>query len=153
MSADYPAAGSVLPFVESVSAHVFCRSCDFNRVAPDAYRPFSFLWTPTGAPCCRRLREWPEHERILTELRAEMLAGLPGAGKSVEKALSALGMNKLYYAFDPKYIPHVVPTNVALQDLLHLFFDGLTRHELAWLFYVFFKLGLDRDVVNEAIKK
>ena len=79
-----------------------------------------------------------------------------GGGRSPAVAPRfAAGLAAFFAAlgFDPKYIPHVVPTNVAPQDLLHLFFDGLTRHEPAWLFYVLFKLGLDRNVVNEAIKK
>jgi hypothetical protein len=49
-------------------------------------------------------------------------------------------------------VPHVLPTRVAPQDLLHLFPDGITRYELAWLFYVLFKLGLSFEAVNNRIK-
>jgi hypothetical protein len=64
-----------------------------------------------------------------------------------------LGLNKLVFALDPAYIPHVDPTNVAPQDGLHLGPDGLLRSEGAWLLKVFHELGLDYDLVNTAIKQ
>jgi hypothetical protein len=42
---------------------------------------------------------------------------------------------------------------VAPQDGLHLGPDGLLRSECAWLLFVLARLGLDYDVVNEAIRK
>ena len=62
------------------------------------------------------------------------------------------GLNKLYFAFDPQYIPHIDPTTIAPQDLLHLFPDGLLRSECAWLFYILFSMGLSRKVVNASIR-
>ena len=57
------------------------------------------------------------------------------------------------WAFDPNYIPHVLPTRIAPQDALHLFPDGLLRSEGAWLFYVLFQIGLSMEKVNAAICK
>jgi hypothetical protein len=106
------------------------------------------LWKPDDRLTCRHLRDWPDLQAKLGELRAME----KGSGPQ-KKGLSALGLNSLYFAFDPEYVPHVVPTHVAPQDLLHLFFDGITRNELAWLFYVFFKLGLDFEAANTAIRR
>jgi hypothetical protein len=63
------------------------------------------------------------------------------------------GLNKLYFAMDPKYIPHLDPSVVAPQDLLHLFPDGLLRSEGAWLFYILFAMGLSRDDFNRAVRR
>ena len=74
-SADYPAAASMLPFMESVSAHVFCRGCNFNSTAPMAGRPFSFMRAPDSlAPAaeCQRweLRDWSRLRANLQRWRA-----------------------------------------------------------------------------------
>ena len=66
--------------------------------------------------------------------------------------MSENGLNSLYYAMDPAYIPHVDITKDAVQEGLHLFGDGLLRSEGAWMFYLFIKLGLKLDVVNRAIQ-
>ena len=63
------------------------------------------------------------------------------------------GLNKLFFAFDPEYIPHVCPADIAPQDALHLFPDGILRSEGAWLVYILIKLGLTIDQMNEALRK
>ena len=50
-------------------------------------------------------------------------------------------------------MPHIDPTTIAPQDLLHLFPDGLLRSELAWLVYILGKLGLDLAELNARIKQ
>ena len=49
-------------------------------------------------------------------------------------------------------MPAITPTDVAPQDCLHLFADGLLRSEGAWLHYVLAKLGLKCGTVNAAIR-
>lgn len=72
---------------------------------------------------------------------------------TLKKLFTEHGLNKLHFAFDPKYIPYFDPTTMAPQDLLHLFPDGLLRSECAWLLYILFRMGLDRAVVNSAIRR
>ena len=91
-------------------------------------------------------RDWEALCARLVELKAAGVA--PGA-----KELSALGLNKFAFAFNPQYIPHVHPIKIAPQDLLHLFPDGLLRSEGAWLFYILFKMGLPIADVNAAIRR
>ena len=72
---------------------------------------------------------------------------------ALKKLFTKHGLNKLHFAFDPKYISHFDPTTMAPQDLLHLFPDGLLRSECAWLFYILFSMGLSRELVNSSIRK
>ena len=65
--------------------------------------------------------------------------------------MKAHGVNKLYFALDPEYVPHISPADIAPQDVLHLFPDGLLRSECAWLLCVLGKLGLRLELVNKAI--
>jgi hypothetical protein len=154
VSADYPAAQSVLPFMESVSAHVYCRGCDVNQSTTAADRPFSFLKRSApgqcaggkrGCPASWKERDWPQLSKKLTELKAV-------SATQRGKEFSQLGLNKIVFAFDDKYIPHVHPIKVAPQETLHLFPDGLLRHEGAWLFYILIKLGLSIAQANAAIR-
>ena len=66
----------------------------------------------------------------------------------VKKAYKESGLNKLYMAFDPAYVPKVNPVTIAPQDTLHLFADGLLRSEGAWLLYVLGKHGLSISKLN-----
>ena len=67
---------SILPFVESVSAHVFCRQCDYSKKHGMADRPFSFLRAPPAGATksAFALRDWPTLKAKLASLR------LRGAG-------------------------------------------------------------------------
>ena len=156
VGADYPAAQSLLPFMESPRAHRFCRGCDVDQSDDVANRPFSFL-RRSAHQCAgagrKRARTPVWVERAWEALRAR-LAEMKAAGKAPgSKEFSELGLNKLAFAFDPQYIPHVHPIKIAPQDLLHLFPDGLLRSEGAWLFYVLFKMGLSVADVNAAIRR
>ena len=48
-------------------------------------------------------------------------------------------------------MPHISPSDIAPQDVLHLFPDGLLRSEGAWLLCVLGRLGLRLELVNNAI--
>ena len=63
------------------------------------------------------------------------------------------GINKLYWALTPEHFPHINETTVTPQDIMHLFADGTTRHEAAWLLYMLDSRGhVKLDSVNEAIR-
>ena len=154
VAADYLAAQSLLPTSESASAHVFCRACLYNSTHAAAGRPFS--WHKRPAPIAgesksaRRafsLRSWQDLQSVLRELAGKL------SKKRSEQLMKDNGLNKLFFAFHPVLIPLVDPTNIAPQDILHLFPDGLLRHEGAWLIYILLKLGLSISMVNLAIRK
>lgn len=159
VAADYLAAQSVLPFVESVAAHLCCRGCTFNRTASDAYAPFSFARRPEpcveceAEPAAKRQRSSPPQMRQWPALRA-LLDSLKGAaaGTDFTGIFSQHGLNKLHFAFDTKYFNFINPTTIAPQDALHLFADGLLRSECAWLFYIFLKMGLDLKDANSRLR-
>ena len=139
----------MLPFVESPSAYVMCRSCDYDARSDMAGRPFSFLRGPSskGHSVVFKERDWPTLKPVLDRLRA-------GVGSTEQKKLyQAHGLNKLEFALDPDYHPHINPATVAPQDALHLFPDGLLRSELAWLMYIFHKHGLTFEQVNVATRR
>ena len=65
-----------------------------------------------------------------------------------------MGINKLFYAFDSDYIPHVDECNMAPYDTMHVELDGLVRAELAHMLYLFitkWKL-FTLEQLNDAIK-
>jgi hypothetical protein len=93
----------------------------------------------------------PAHLAATAECAA-MLAGKLSKAES-ERIMHDNGLNKLVFAFHPEFIPLVDPTNIAPQDILHLFPDGLLRHEGAWLVYILLKLGLKISEINLAIRK
>ena len=153
VAADYLAAQSLLPTVESCSAHVFCRACLYNSTHAAAGRPFSWHKRPAptaGEPKSARrafsLRSWQELKSVLRST-----AGM--GKKERERIMHDNGLNKTVFAFNPDFIPCVDPTNIAPQDNLHLFPDGLLRHEGAWLMYVLLQRGLSLSQVNLAIRR
>ena len=89
-------------------------------------------------------RNWPELKEVIAKLRK-------GEGNS-KKIMHDHGLNKLFFALDPDYIPHVDPTTIAPIDLLHLFPDGLLRSELAWMLFIFMKMGLKTDAINTRVR-
>lgn len=162
VAADYLAAQSVLPFVESTGAHLCCRHCTFDRTADDAYAPFSFL-RKRATECCvesgeaepaakrqrssPKLRQWPALQALLESLRGAE------AGTDFSSIFSQHGLNKLHFAFDTKYFNFIDPMTVAPQDALHLFADGLLRSEGAWLFYILInKMGLKLEDANRRLR-
>lgn len=142
-SGDYLGAQSMLPTSECPQAHVFCRGCDYHAKHEMAGRPFSFH---RAEPAFAE-RHWPTLKAELERLRAGVSAG------ELKKKFHDLGLNKLYFALDPAYIPYVDPTQIAPQDLLHLLPDGLLRSELAWLMYVLCRSGFNLDRLNRRLKE
>ena len=128
LAADMMEAHGLLPFMESPSSHHPCRGCLWEQASPLATVPFSFL----GQRCLDgqpnpawQLRSWDKLQQSLNCSEADW------------KAVSySEGLNKRVFAFHPSYIPLVNPVIVAPQDAMHLFMDGITRHEMAWLMYV-----------------
>jgi hypothetical protein len=147
-SADHLGRQSLRPFTESPSAHVFCGGCDVDQSKPEAYRPFSFL-RQTSSEChpCQTERDWPKLKALLERLREGDVGD-----KELKKIFHDYGINKLQFALDPNYIPHINPITISPEDALHLFEDGLLRSEGAWLFFILCAMGLDLDRVNKAIK-
>lgn len=148
-SCDYLAAQSLTPFVEGATAILPCRKCNYSTRSPLAGQPFSFLrklCDASGVP--RQGFKMHDWSTIKNAVQRARVAPTPTAKARIFKEH---GFNKAYFAMDPDYIPHVLPTNIP-EDGLHLGPDGLIRHEGAWLFYILIKLGLNLDVVNSAIK-
>ena len=144
-SCDYLGAMSLLPNAESPGSHFFCRGCYVDASDADCHRPFSFLRTQQ-AGSKRKIpeRNWPELKEVIAKLRR-------GEGDS-KKIMHDHGLNKLFFALDPDYIPHVDPTTIAPIDLLHLFPDGLLRSELAWMLFIFMKMGLKTEAINTRVR-
>jgi hypothetical protein len=158
-AADMLGMNSMLPFMETPGAHCCCRGCNWNRAHPDAYRPFSFMRAPAEAPepevGAKRgrsilepkwaLRTWERLSGVLDKVR-----GQPELRKATFKTE---GLNIDVFALDPKYFPGVDPCKVGVQDLLHMFPDGPSRHESAWMFNILCKKGLSLQAVNSAIAR
>lgn len=69
------------------------------------------------------------------------------------KQMQDAGINKVYFALQEKFFPYNNFANVAPQDIMHLFADGITRHEAAWLLYMLHSRKYLRvKRVNRAIK-
>ena len=130
LAVDFMEAQALLPFMESPAAHHVCRCCNFDQSSSSAAVPFSFLSGAASEEASWQLRSWPQLQKALKCDATEW--------KSVSKSE---GLNKRVFAFNPEYIPLVNPTMIAPQDAMHLFMDGITRHELAWLMYVLISRG------------
>ena len=64
------------------------------------------------------------------------------------------GINKLWFALMKKFFPGINFTNISPQDIMHLFADGITRNEGAWLLYMLHSRGYLRlTEVNALIRK
>ena len=65
-----------------------------------------------------------------------------------------LGTNKLFYAFDSDYMPHVDETTMVPYDTMHVELDGLVRQELAHLLFVLItkRKRFTMEKLNAAIK-
>jgi len=76
----------------------------------------------------------------------------PRKSASLKEMMRQAGVNKLFYALDPAYIPYADPVLDAPGDIMHLFLCGITRKELAWLLDVLFKAkNLTLALVNSRI--
>lgn len=149
VGADMLAASSVGPFQDGPNANMFCRGCYVNQSKPGAFAPTSFHRTQRTAnlPPVPATRTWPQLKAVLDQCRSPSISAAER-----KRLMTAAGIVRLYFAMDPKYIPHVDPTCDMIVDGLHLFGAGLLRSEGAWLFYVLIKLGFDIAIVNRAMR-
>ena len=88
-----------------------------------------------------------------SERVSQCSAPVTWAPRSTRAPKQESGIKKLYFPLDPEYLPLVDPTTTSTQDILHLFPDGLTRSEFAWLMYILLKLKLSLARVNAAIRR
>ena len=65
--------------------------------------------------------------------------------------MSEGGINKLVYAINPEYMPGVDPFDLLTADIMHIFFCGFTRKELAWLFKILIPKYTSWNLLNEAV--
>jgi len=79
-AADYPAAASLTPFMESTSAHRFCRQCNIDGRADGT--PYSFLPSTSagissaGTPQAPREHDYSEIRRVIQTLILEKADGV-----------------------------------------------------------------------------
>ena len=138
---DYPQVQAMLPFMEAAGAYCPCRGCNYRQDGSMAHEtPHSFFsqgckWKQRNAQALlAQIREWRACED--------------------SAAMQAAGVNKLEWALMDKYFPGINFANIAPQDIMHTFADGITRHEAAWMLYMFHSRGyLKLAVVNDAILK
>lgn len=141
-SGDYPQSQAMGPWMESSSSYCPCRGCNY-RVddTMEHEKPFSFL-QPGG--------KWKLRERkaVLAQIRGWRERGANA------KEMQDAGINKLTWALMEKYFPGTNFCNMTPQDIMHLFADGITRHEAAWLVYMLHsRKFLDFSKVTAAIKQ
>ena len=156
-SCDFLALQSIRPYFESPSAHQFCGDCDFDTRSPIASHPFSFLRTPHppasgGSRGVKAPKASPPSFALRTLEMLQSQIAEARAARDTAKCLHSHGLKRTVFAWSADYIPGVNPCT-APRDALHLFPDGLLRSECAWLFYIFFKMGLSRDECNRAIRR
>ena len=143
--ADYLASQASGPWVESTSAAHPCHECHWvTNHGGKLDRPL----TPGPA---RTIAELDELIDYLRDIKSSRRTGVTLA--AVTKLMKEMGINKLYYALDPAYIPHANPILDAPGDIMHIFLCGLTRKELAWLIDIFIKAGyFTWDQLNKRIQ-
>ena len=110
LSADFPAAGALLPFMESTSAHVWCRECDLNfsehsleKLALQAelelettqvqlQRKRQKCGCSGGWPSADRACHSPGHARSAASLKADLarLRALKKSGTNVAKEMQSV---------------------------------------------------------------
>ena len=138
---DHLAGQAMGATVESTSALRCCRFCDFmtNHGGKRHDRPTNILGTP------RTLKSLSDLLEVLREGNF--------SAAQLKKLMQGGGINKLFYALDPAYVPNADATQDLPGDLMHLFFCGITRHELAWLIDIFLKNKyFTLDQLNERLK-
>jgi len=132
--ADYLASQASGPWVESTSALHPCHECHWETNHGGRLdRPL----TPGRARTMAELNTLLDYLRALKSSRRTAVGG----AAAVVKKMQEMGINKLYYALDPAYLPYANPILDAPGDIMHLFLCGFTRKELAWLIDIFLKAG------------
>ena len=127
-SADWLGSQAVGPWTEGTSSIHCCHECHWEtNHGGQLDRP-----TTLGRP------------RTLIELQTALLLirdlkGQYGTVGLIRKMMQDMGINKLHYALDPKFIPYADPIFDLPGDIMHIFLCGFTRKELAWLIDIFVK--------------
>lgn len=141
---DYPVDSSLPHLNTATLTHPTCITHPTPHTHPAL---FSYSPSPDMLSECPSPSPWKVREGI-----AMLRAGDMGATE-LKGAKQESGIKKLYFPLDPEYLPLVDPTTTSTQDILHLFPDGLTRSEFAWLMYILLKLKLSLARVNAAIRR
>lgn len=95
------------------------------------------------------------HTARVTRLRACRGRQIKRWRRQIDKEqMQEAGINKLLFALLEKFFPGIDFTNVAPQDIMHLFADGITRNEAAWLLYMLHSRNhLRLTEVNAAVRR
>ena len=147
VTADFLAKMSLLPGMEGSRAHKFCSDCDYDTRSASADQPFSFYRSCSRSVATGgnppKLNTWERMEATLKNIRA-------ASENEQKQLLKEAGYNCAYFALDQAYGWAPDPSQCP-QDLLHLFSDGLLRHEGAWMVKVLYSHGMELDSLNRAI--
>ena len=143
-AADYLASQASGPWVESTSALHPCHECHWKTNHGGRLdRPLAL-----GKP-----RTLAELTAVLKPLRVLKLSGKTGIATAVKAKMQEMGINKLFYALDPEYIPYADAVRDAPGDIMHLFLCGFTKKEMAWLIDIFVKARyFTWDQLNARVK-
>ena len=118
----------MLPFMEASGAYCPCRGCNYRVDSTMAHEAVHSFTSQGGR---WRLRD-----------RRSLMAAIKEWRRSPNAAeMQAAGVNKLFWALMEEYFPGINPANIAPQDIMHLFADGITRNEAAWLIYMLHSRG------------
>lgn len=142
MSCDMPAAATLLPWTASCQSHRCCRQCPWDQRHKKARRAHSFYHANTTLG----QRDW---KRLCAALERYWEAPAD-ADASLE--LAALDVVRPVFFADPRYVPGMVATKDAPQDVLHLFGDGLLNIDFAFLRVILkARFGIHADHLNAAV--
>ena len=144
-SADFPAAGKMLPTSQSTAAHKPCRGCLWDRTSKHAYKPASFF------------RACPWKVRTLQQVAQTIQKAMKHDTKVARTTeLRADGLYSFTYALHPEIFPFFQPFKGCPQDAMHAeFSSGTCNSEAAQLLYLLItrEKWFSVDQLNVAIEK
>lgn len=143
--ADFPAAGAVTPYAQSVSASKCCRECEWETFSKEAYKPTSFI---AGTPRWRLRSEAGQAAQI------ERVRATAGKGRR-NKLMKEFGLYKLNYTLHPSLFPYMNAAEGLPQDVMHAeFSSGTCNYEAAEMLYLFIarEKWFTVDQLNERIR-
>ena len=138
---DYPQSQGMGPWMEAVGAYVPCRGCDYRVDASLRHETVHSFFEPDA--------KWQLRNRgkLMPKIRQWRQC-------SCSQEMRDSGVNKLHWALAEEYFPDINFASITPQDIMHLFADGITRHEAAWLLYMLHSRGhLKVAAANEAIRR
>lgn len=127
--------------MEAVASYVPCRGCDYRVDASMRHEtPHSFF----NAGAKWRLRDARQVMLNINKWRACLC----------KEQMQASGIDKLHWALSSQYFPGVEFCSLSVQDIMHLFADGVSRHEAAWMLYMLHSRGfLTLTRVNQLVRQ